>query len=449
MNSIFDPLLAENWTTLLVRHDWRSGNSSAFTYREWEPDLDFARYGKLFHHQSMLSPAGACLDAADTEELFKRHGRIEELQRLFELLRQGRHEGVHCRVHERRNIRFMANIHSSVLGIGNGRHAIRAGGIRRHGFDDPEPEVFIDGLNLARGMSFKNAAAQIPYGGCKTCVHSESIGLQDMEALGFLEYCIDKGRFFTGPDMGFLPEHADVLRAHFTRNIVGGPGGALGPTGTPTAQGVYLALIEAAHSHLPGKTGLKGLSVAVQGLGAVGAPLATRLLAGDVPRLLVADVDQSRVDAFMGALSERDKTRVEVVSADEVLFSEVDVVSPNALGGVLGSEQIQKLRCSIVMGAANNQLRAVSQLAERALADDLAKRGILYQVDWMHNTAGVIAGAEEWENQESADSERVLEGLERVCRDGVRRNLAEAAKRGLTPTANAYRSIEDRIYQPL
>ena len=113
-------------------------------------------------------------------------------------------------------------MHSNVLGIANGRHAIRAGGIRRHEPHEPEYEVLVDGLNLARAMSYKNAAAQIPYGGSKVCVVSEPVALDDLEALGFLAWCLDRARCFTGPDMGFTPEHADVLRAHFTRNIVGG-----------------------------------------------------------------------------------------------------------------------------------------------------------------------------------------------------------------------------------
>jgi glutamate dehydrogenase/leucine dehydrogenase len=446
MNSIFDPLVAEGWTSLKIRHDWRTGVCAAVVSREWEPELEFSRYGSLFHHETLLSSTCAALDAPGTEDLFRRHGRLEELQHLFGLLRQGRHEGMDCWLHAARNIRFVSNIHSSVPGLGNGRHALRAGGIRRHDFDDPEGEVLIDGLNLARGMSFKNVAAQIPYGGCKTCVHAAPVALDDMEALGFLAFCIDRGRFFTGPDMGFSPEHADVLRQHFTRNIVGGLCGALGPTGTPTAQGVFLAIIEAARFHLQRKEGLTGLTVAVQGLGAVGAPLARRLLSAGIERLTVADTDRSRLDAFAASLAADERSRVAVVSPGQVLFVEADLVSPNAVGSVFGPEEIRRLRCRIVMGAANNQLRAVSQEAELALAEELAARGVLYQVDWMHNTAGVIAGMEEWENQEQASMERVTERLERVCRDGVRANLEEAREQGLTPTTMAYRRIEDRIY---
>ena len=98
------------------------------------------------------------------------------------------------------------------------------------------------------------------------------------------------------------------------------------------------------------------------------------------------------------------------------------------------------------MGGANNQLRATSQEREAELAQRLANRDILYQVDWMHNTAGVIAGCEEYLHQEDAQMDRVLAHLEQVCRDGVRINLDDARKNDCTPTAMAYRRIEEQIY---
>ena len=305
--------------------------------------------------------------------------------------------------------------------------------------------VLVDGLNLARGMSFKNAAAQIPFGGSKICVHSNPIGLDDLEGLGFLAWCIDQSRCFTGPDMGFEPEHADILRTHFTRNIVGGPAGALGPTGGPTAQGVFLSLKEAVKHHLD-KSGFDGLDVAVQGLGAVGAPLAHLLLEAGVAQLLVADSGVECLASFLADLPEQWRGRTRSVDPDKVLFEKVDIVSPNAIGGVFSAEEIDRLQCRIVMGGANNQLRATSQEGEAVLAERLANRGILYQVDWMHNTAGVIAGCEEYLHQEDAHMDRVVAHLERVCGEGVRANLFEARKNGYSPTAMAYRRIEERIY---
>jgi len=93
-------------------------------------------------------------------------------------------------------------------GIRNKRHAIRADGIRSHEPDEPEIDVLMDGLNLARAMSYKNALAAIPYGGSKILVQCAPIDLSDFEVLGFLAYIIDRTRSFTGLDMGFEPSMA-------------------------------------------------------------------------------------------------------------------------------------------------------------------------------------------------------------------------------------------------
>lgn len=443
MPSIFDPLLEEGLTSLALRHDWRTGKTFAVASREWDPAREFSAYGRVFDVETQTSDASA-LDAQATLALYERHGAGAALARVFELLAAGRHQGVDAWVHRDGALRVLSNMHSNELGIANRRHALRAGGIRRHSPDEPEESVIVDGLNLSRAMSFKNAAAQIPYGGSKICVISAPIALDDLEALGFLAWSIDRSRCFTGPDMGLLPEHADVLRRHFTRNIVGGPCGALGPTGGPTADGVLLAIEEACQAHLG--EGLHGRSIAVQGLGAVGAPLARGLLAAGAARLLIADSNSDPIERFVESLDANTRARVEVVTPDEVLFSDVDVVSPNACGALFGQDEIERLRCRILMGAANNQLRAVSQDEELALAEALAQRGVLYQADWMHNAAGVIAGHEEWLHQERASADRVTAHVARVCRDGVRQNLAEAAHEGLTPTAMAYRRIESQIY---
>jgi leucine dehydrogenase len=445
MSSIFDPLGAEGWTTLKVRHNWKTGQTVAQVRRDWETGLDFSGYRYRFHQDTLLSATGAGLDHSGTQELYRRHGCLDALAHLVELVAAGRHEGVDAWFHRQRNIRFVNNMHSSVLGVGNGRHAVRAGGVRRHDLDLAEEDVLVDGLNLSRAMSFKNAAALIPYGGCKSCVHSEPIALDDLEALGFLAWCIDRGRFMTGPDMGLSPEHADVLRTHFTHNIVGGRQGSLEPTGIPTARGVHLAIIEAVRFRMERPT-LAGLVVALQGLGSVGDPLARLMLADGVQRLIVAETDADRLQAFRNSLVQGDAERVETIAPEAVLTVECDLLSLNAGGGMLGPEEIAGLRCSVVLGGANNQLRAESPEQELVLADQLAERGILYQVDWMHNIGGVVAGQEAWENQDAPDIDRAHAHIDRVCTHGVRQNLSMAQNRGITPTHNAYRTIESRIF---
>lgn len=442
---LFRPLVAEGLTTLRVRHDFRAGTGQVEAAREWDEGLDFGGYGRAFTFESLLTREPAVLGDEETRALFRRHGAGDLLDLLLAHMAAGRHEGVDVWVHAPRGIGLVSNMHSSAPGLGSRRHALRAGGIRRHGPEEPIEAVLVDGLNLSRAMSYKNAGARVPFGGSKICVVSEPIATGDDEALGFLAWGIDRARCFTGPDMGFSPEHADALRRRFTRNIVGGTAEALGPTGPPTARGVLLALVEAVRERL-GRDGLGGLTFAVQGLGAVGAPLASGLLAGGAVRVFVADVDAARVESFLSSLESGDRGRVEVAGPDEVLFLDVDVASPNAVGGVVGEEEVPRIRAKILMGAANNQLRATSPEEEIRIARALAAAGVLYEVDWLHNAAGVIAGHEAWERQEEASMERVEARVEEVCRDGVREVLRLARETGTTPTEVAYRQVEEAIY---
>jgi glutamate dehydrogenase/leucine dehydrogenase len=374
--------------------------------------------------------------------MFQAHGMDTMREKIESLLKAGRHQGIAFYREPALGITFMNNMHSNALGVGNGMHAVRAGGIRRHGLADEEIDVIVDGLNLARAMSFKNAAAGIPFGGCKCTVHSEEIPLNDMERLGFLAYCLDRSRFFTGPDMGFLPELADVFQEHFTRNITGGKNGPLGPTGTPTAYGVYLA-IKAASGHHYGDDRLTDRTILIQGLGAVGLPLAKLLLQREKCTLLVSDIDDRAIKHLKASF--KDAT-IRTIAPKDVLDTPADIFVPCAMGGIISGNDVARLKFDIIFGSANNVLAAHSQEEELALADRLAERGVLYQVEWVHNIAGVMAGYEEYIYQGKADKARLYADIERVCGEEMAKNLAAAKVLGITPTAYAYEKVEKKIY---
>jgi len=425
-------------TTLRVHYDWRNDRFGLALSREWDGDTDFARYARVFAVDQVPCRQPRALGGEQARELIDQRGAAAALSQLESLMRAGRHEMIVLNVHRDLGICTCNNVHSSVLGLNNGHHAIRAGGIRRHAPTEPEHEVLVDGLNLGRAMSFKNAGARIPFGGCKMTVRCEPFALDDEARLGFVAYGIDSGCFFTGPDMGFSPELADALRARFTQNIVGGPGGAMGPTGTPTARGTFLAIQEAALVAWGG--GLEGRTAAVQGLGAVGLPLA-KLLAEAGMKIVAADTDEARLHAAKLGIG-----AIRVVAPEAILQHECDLLAPCAIGGVLDAAAIDQLRCRMVYGSANNQLAAVSQDDEIELAARLDGRGILYQPDWTHNTAGVMAGWEEYLHQGDARLERIEPHLVRVCEEGTRDLLAEHRRTGKTPTALAYAQVERVIY---
>jgi leucine dehydrogenase len=179
--------------------------------------------------------------------------------------------------------------------------------------------------------------------------------------------------------------------------------------------------IQAGARAVLGRSDLQGLSVALQGLGAVGWHLAEFLHKAGA-RLVVADIDAAKCER---ARSEFGAT---VLGIDQILAAEVDVLAPCALGASLSATSIPTLRTRLVCGAANNQ---------RAMPSDgtlLAGRNIVYLPDYLVNAGGIISVAREYrgEGEEAAVmtevsriGERVVELLER-CKTSGRTPAAEA-----------------------
>jgi len=235
-----------------------------------------------------------------------------------------------------------------------------------------------DVLRLSRGMTYKSALAGLPLGGGKSVIIADPRRDKTPALLAAMARFVDGlgGRYVAAEDSG--TSVADLrLMARYTPFVSGIQGSEHGGDPSPsTARGVFLA-IRAALRHRLGTEDLARVRVAVQGLGHVGERLAT-LLAGAGAEVLVADIDTERCERVAERIGAR------AVAADDVLFADVDVLAPCALGGVLNDETIPRLRTGIVAGAANNQLRAVEDAAR------LADRGILYCPDFLINAGGII-----------------------------------------------------------
>ncbi len=263
-------------------------------------------------------------------------------------------------------------IHSTALGPA-------AGGARQWSYPDSDAALY-DVLRLSQGMSFKNAMAGLRFGGGKAVI-IKGPGFVPAPALyeRFGEF-VDKlgGDYITAEDVGMTP---DIMKsiAKKTRFVTGLPssGGKAGGDPSPkTAYGIFCG-IEAAVRHRLGKDSLDGTRVAVQGVGNVGYHLC-RLLHDAGAALVVSDMDAEKVRRAVDQFA-----AVEASLAD-ILFADVDVVAPCALGAVLTQDTIPLLRAPIVAGGANNQLESPAD--GRRLFD----AGILYAPDYVINGGGII-----------------------------------------------------------
>ncbi|TCD05024.1 Glu/Leu/Phe/Val dehydrogenase [Erythrobacteraceae bacterium CFH 75059] len=265
-------------------------------------------------------------------------------------------------------------LHSTHLGPG-------AGGTRFWHYGNPQ-DAMRDALRLSRGMSFKNAMAGLPMGGGKAVILADERGTKTKAMLEAFGDAVDAlgGRYVTAEDVGISVDDMAIV-AQRTRYVSGlAPQGEQAVGGDPgpfTAMGVYHG-IRAAVAHKLGSNDLRGIRVAVQGAGSVGAGLA-RLLARDGAVLTLADINADAVAALA------DETGAEIAPTDAIMSMSCDVFSPNALGAVLDDDGVARLDCAIVAGAANNQL------ARPEHGPMLADRGILYAPDYVINAGGIIS----------------------------------------------------------
>lgn len=283
------------------------------------------------------------------------------------------HEGVHLFSDRESGLSAIIAVHSSKLGPA-------AGGVRFWHYADHRAAI-TDALRLSRGMSYKNAMANLPLGGGKGVILASQPGATvttaQLEAFGRAVESLG-GKYVTAEDVGMSEERMKVVATQ-TRHVSGLPvaaGGAGGDPGPVTARGVYLGLKAAAKRGL-GADSMKDVRVAIQGVGSVGGGVA-RLLAADGAKLVLADVNAERAKALAAELGG------EAVDASEILGIETDVLSPNALGAIFTEQSIAALKTTVVAGGANNQL------ATRQDGHRLHDRGILYAPDYVINAGGII-----------------------------------------------------------
>ncbi|KHL26216.1 amino acid dehydrogenase [Croceibacterium mercuriale] len=282
------------------------------------------------------------------------------------------HEQVNV-VHDRASgLTAIIALHSTHLGPG-------AGGTRFWHYADPAGAMR-DALRLSRGMSYKNAMAGLPMGGGKAVVLLDAQRTKTPAMLAAFGDAVEDmgGRYVTAEDVGASVADMVAISAR-TSHVCGLPAGEGAIGGDPgpfTARGIYLG-IKAAVAHALGAGDMRGVRVAVQGVGSVGGGVA-RLLAADGADLVLADIDGARAQALATELGARS------VPADAILATECEVFSPNALGAILTEASIPQLACRIVAGGANNQLARAGDGAR------LAERGILYAPDYVINAGGII-----------------------------------------------------------
>ncbi|GIX49004.1 MAG: leucine dehydrogenase [Candidatus Tectimicrobiota bacterium] len=265
-----------------------------------------------------------------------------------------------------------------------------------------EWEAIEDALRLARGMTYKYAAAGVNLGGGKCVILGDPKRDKSEALFRSLGRFIDRlgGLYLTGEDVGTTLRDMEYIRME-TPYVVTLPAawGGAGPIAPATAFGVVQGM-KACVEAVFGRQRLDGLRVVVQGLGAVGSEVVPLLLE-EGAQVAVADIDPEKVQRLSAAYP------VTVLDPQAVYDAEMDIFCPCALGGILNDDTIPRLKCRIVCGSANNQLRDEHHGAL------LEARGILYAPDYIVNAGGTIFDTDRF-NPGGFQRERAMANVARI-----------------------------------
>lgn len=349
---------------------------------------------------------------------------------------QGGHEQVVLCQDRASGLKAVIAIHSTALGPA-------LGGTRFHAYASDE-EAVLDALNLARGMSYKNALAGLDLGGGKAVIigdpaSTEEGGLKSEELLLAYGRFVESlgGRYVTACDVGTYVADMDVV-ARETRWATGRSpeNGGAGDSSVLTAFGVFQGM-RASAQHLWGDPTLRGRKVGVAGVGKVGHHLVEHLLE-DGAEVVITDVREESVRHILEKHSlDKYAGKVTAVADTEALIrvAGLDIYAPCALGGALNDASVPVLTAKVVCGAANNQL------AHPGVEKDLADRGILYAPDYVVNAGGVIQVADELHG---FDFDRCKAKATKIF-DTTLEIFARAKADGIPPAAAADRIAEQRM----
>ncbi|WP_309056036.1 Glu/Leu/Phe/Val dehydrogenase dimerization domain-containing protein [Streptomyces sp.] len=338
---------------------------------------------------------------------------------------QGGHEQVVLCQDRATGLKAVIALHSTALGPA-------LGGTRFYPYAT-EAEAIADALNLARGMSYKNALAGLDHGGGKAVIIGDPEKIKTEELLLAYGRFVASlgGRYVTACDVGTYVADMDVVARENRWTTGRSPeNGGAGDSSVLTAFGVFQGMRASAQA-LWGDPTLRGRKVGVAGVGKVGHYLVEHLLK-DGAEVVITDVREESVRR----ITDKFPQVTVVADTDELIRVEgLDIYAPCALGGALNETTVPFMTASIVCGAANNQL------AHPGIEKDLVERGILYAPDYVVNAGGVIQVADELHG---FDFDRCKAKATKIF-DTTLEIFARAKADGIPPAAAADRIAEQRM----
>lgn len=319
----------------------------------------------------------------------------------------------------------------AIIGIHDTTLGPALGGTRMWNYAS-DAEALRDVLRLSRGMTYKAAISGLGLGGGKAVIIGDSRKEKSPEMMEAFGRYVDglSGRYITAEDVGIDPQDM-IAVGRQTRHVTGIPE-EMGGSGDPspvTAYGVYQGIQAAAAFHW-GNASLKDKRILVQGVGHVGETLVRYLTEADA-EVLVSDIHADRLELM------KDTYGARIVEVDRVYETPMDIYAPCALGATLNDASIFSLSCSVIAGAANNQLAE-----EEKHGHMLMKKGITYAPDFLVNAGGLI---NVYSEIASYDRKEIMSRTEEIRRTTYE-VLERSAREGVPAQNIAKKIAEERIH---
>lgn len=349
--------------------------------------------------------------------------KVGSISIFEEAARLGHEQVVFCH-DEPTGLKAIIGIHNTVLGPA-------LGGTRMWSYASEE-EAAIDVLRLSRGMTYKAAISGLNLGGGKAVIIGDPAKLKNEAFLRRFGKFVNslQGKYITAEDMNM--KTSDMVHIGMETKHVTGLPVEMGGSGDPspvTAYGVYVGM-KAAAKKAYGSDSLAGKKVSVQGVGQVGMYLVDHLTK-EGAEVFITDINQDRLKMVA------EKSGAKVVGMDEIYDLDVDVYAPCAMGATLNDDTISRLKCDVIAGAANNQLK--DEARHGAM---LIEKNMVYAPDFVINAGGIINITGELRGAYSKDLAYMwTEKIYDTCTD----ILAKAEKDGISSQKAAMLLAEKRI----
>lgn len=343
----------------------------------------------------------------------------------FEIMEKYGHEQLVFCSNKESGLRAIIAIHDTTLGPA-------LGGTRMWNYTSADAAIK-DVLRLSRGMTYKASVAGLNLGGGKAVIIGDSATKKNELLFRTFGKFVDGlgGRYITAEDVGTDVKDMEYVRME--TKYATGISKALGGSGDPspvTAYGVYVGIKACAHEKW-GSDSLRGRKIAVQGAGQVARYLCEHLYS-EGAEIFITDIVQEKVKRVLETI------KAHVVRPEEIYEINADIFSPCALGAVINDDTIQKFKCEIIAGGANNQLEDEDKHGQM-----LVDKGILYAPDYVINAGGLINVANELEGYRQDRAMKQAEGIYEI----VQRVFKTAKERSIPTHVASNKIAEDRLVQ--